>query len=78
MKKKAIWYHAGCDVCVSAESQLIAALDAQKLDVDKVDLGRSRARIAEAKQRGVKTLPALVVGDDVFHVNFGANLADLG
>ena len=78
MKKKATWYHAGCDVCVSAESQLIAALDAQKLDVDRVDLGRSRARIAEAKQRGVKTLPALVVGYDVFHVNFGANLADLG
>lgn len=58
VKKKATWYHAGCDVCVSAEN--------------------ARARIAEAKQRGVKTIPALVVGDDVFHVNFGANLADLG
>ena len=78
MKKKATWYHAGCDVCVSAENGLLAVLDAQQLDVDKVDLGRTRARIAEAKQRGVKTIPALVVGDDVFHVNFGANLADLG
>lgn len=78
MKKKATWYHAGCDVCVSAENGLLAVLDAQQLDVDKVDLGRARARIAEAKQRGVKTIPALVVGDDVFHVNFGAKLADLG
>ena len=78
MKKKATWYHAGCDVCVSAENNLIAALDAHKLDIDKVDLGRTRARIAEAQQRGVKTLPALVLGEDVFHVNFGANLADLG
>ena len=78
VKKKATWYHAGCDVCVSAENGLLSVLDAQKLDVDKVDLGRARARIAEAKQRGVKTIPALVVGDDVFHVNFGANLADLG
>lgn len=77
MKRKAIWYHAGCDVCVSAENNLVAVLDPQKLDIEKVDVGRARARIAEAKQRGVKTLPALVVGDDVFHVNFGANLADL-
>lgn len=78
MKKKATWYHAGCDVCVSAENGLVAALDAQRFDIDKVDLGRTRARVAEAKQRGVKTLPALVVGDTVFHVNFGANLSDLG
>lgn len=78
LKKKAIWYHAGCDVCVSAENNLVAALDPQKLDIERVDVGRARARIAEAKQRGVKTLPALVVGNDVFHVNFGANLSDLG
>ncbi len=78
MKKKAIWYHAGCDVCVSAENGLVSVLDAQKLDIDKVDLGQARARIAEARQSGVKTLPALVVGSDVFHVNFGANLSDLG
>ena len=78
MKKKAIWYHAGCDVCVSAENLLVSALDAQKLDVDKVDLGRSRERIDEARRSGVKTVPALVVGSDVFHVNFGANLSDLG
>ncbi|MBL8749137.1 MAG: thioredoxin family protein [Planctomycetes bacterium] len=78
MKRKATWYHAGCDVCVSAENSLVAALDAEKLDIEKVDVGRTRARIDEARRRGVKTLPALVVGDDVFHVNFGANLADLG
>jgi glutaredoxin 3 len=78
VKRKATWYHAGCDVCVSAENGLISILAVQRLDIDKVDLGRARARIDEAKQRGVKTLPALVVGDDVFHINFGANLADLG
>jgi glutaredoxin 3 len=78
VKSKATWYHAGCEVCVSAENGLLAVLDAQKVDIDKVDLGRTRARIDEAKRRGVKTLPALVVGEDVFHVNFGANLADLG
>jgi len=78
VKRKATWYHAGCDVCVSAENGLVAALDPQKLDIDLVDLGRARTRIDEARRRGVKTLPALVVGDDVFHVNFGANLSDLG
>jgi len=78
VKRKATWYHAGCDVCVSAENTLVAALDPQKLDVERVDVGRARPRIDEARRRGVKTLPALVVGDDVFHVNFGANLSDLG
>jgi hypothetical protein len=78
MKKKAIWYHAGCDVCVTAEHNLVAALDAQKVEVDRVDLGRAPARRDEAKRFGVKTLPALVIGSDVFHVNFGANLSDLG
>lgn len=78
MKRKATWYHAGCSVCVTAENALIAALDPRQLEIEKVDVGRTRARIEEARHRGVKTLPALVVGDDVFHVNFGANLADLG
>lgn len=78
MKKKAIWYHAGCEVCVSAEHNLVAALDGQQLEIDKVDLGRAIARRDEARRIGVKTLPALVIGSDVFHVNFGANLSDLG
>lgn len=77
MKSKAIWYHAGCSVCVTAENGLVQALDAQRYAVEKVDLGKDHARIAEAEKRGVKTLPALVLNDQVFHVNFGAELAAL-
>lgn len=77
MKSKAIWYHAGCSVCVTAENSLVAALDSQRFAVEKVDLGENSHRIAEAEKLGVKTLPALVLNDQVFHVNFGAELAAL-
>ncbi len=40
--------------------------------------GTSKARVAEAKQLGVQSVPALVLGKQVFHVNFGAKLRDLG
>jgi glutaredoxin len=77
MKNKAIWYHAGCAVCVTAENGLVGALDRQRFDVEKVDLGEDRSRVAEAEAKGVRTVPALVLGDQVFHVNFGAELSAL-
>lgn len=78
MKSKAVFYHAGCPVCTSAERTLVQALDRSRFDVEVVHLGEDRARRPEAERRGVKSVPALVLGDDVLHVNFGAALADLG
>lgn len=77
MKNRAIWYHAGCAVCVAAENALVAALDPERYDVEKVDLGQHRGRVAEAAANGVRTVPALVLGEEVFHINFGADLAAL-
>lgn len=76
-KKQAVFYHAGCPVCVSAEKALAGALDPARYDVEVVHLGHSKARIAEAQRRGVVSVPALAIDADVLHVNFGANLADL-
>ncbi|HMN64461.1 MAG TPA: hypothetical protein PKB08_05660 [Burkholderiaceae bacterium] len=74
---KALFYHAGCPVCVSAEQQFAAALDPARYQVEVVHLGEQKSRIAEAEAAGVKSVPALVIGGAPFHINFGAALADL-
>jgi len=77
MKSKAIFYHAGCPVCVEAEQNVALALDESRFDLEVVHLGDDRQRIDEAKNMGVKSVPALLLGDKVFHINYGASLADL-
>lgn len=77
MKSKATFYHAGCPICVSAEQSVARALDPQRFDLEVVHLGTDPARLPEAERRGVKSVPALVLDDQVFHINFGASLADL-
>ena len=70
------YYHAGCPVCVAAEHTLLDLL-APEVKVEVVHLGETPARIAEAEAAGVQSVPALVVGGQVLHINFGAALADL-
>jgi glutaredoxin len=77
MKTKAIFYHAGCPVCVNAEQKLLGILDKSLVDVEIVHLGEQKSRIPEAEKLGVKSVPALVIGNDVLHVNFGASIDDL-
>lgn len=77
MKQRAIFYHAGCPVCVSAEQQIAGSLDPQRFDVEIVHLGEHKNRVGEAESKGVKSVPALAIGSDVYHINFGAALSDL-
>ncbi len=77
MKTSAIFYHAGCPVCVAAEQQLANAIDPARFNVELVHLGEARSRIAEAEAVGVKSVPALVIAGQPFHINFGAAIADL-
>ncbi|MCL6710876.1 thioredoxin family protein [Pseudomonas sp. R2.Fl] len=77
MRQKAIFYHAGCPVCVDAEQQLATALDTSRFDIEIVHLGEQKSRLSEAEAAGVKSVPALVLGGLPLHVNFGAALADL-
>ncbi|QPJ64420.1 MAG: thioredoxin family protein [Candidatus Nitrohelix vancouverensis] len=74
---KAVFYHAGCPVCVEAEERFATALNPSDYDVEVVHLGNEKARIAEAETAGVKSVPALVIGGQPFHINFGASLGDL-
>lgn len=75
--KNAKFYHAGCTVCVAAEQEFVTALNPAEYAVEVVHLGESPNRVAEAEQAGVKSVPALVIGDRPFHINFGAAIADL-
>ena len=71
------FYHAGCGVCAAAEGSVADALDPARFRVERVHLGEHADRIPEAERFGVKSLPALVIGGQPFHINFGADLAAL-
>jgi glutaredoxin len=77
MKTKAIFYHAGCPVCVAAEQNVAKAIDPAKYDVEIVHLGNDKSRLKEAESAGVKSVPALVMGGAAFHINFGAGIEAL-
>lgn len=74
---KAVFFHAGCPVCVAAEEEFAHALDPARYQVEVVHLGQQKARLAEAERLGVKSVPALVIDGQPFHINFGAALSDL-
>ena len=55
MKQNAVFFHAGCPVCLSAEQQVAQALDPTRYDVEIVHLGEQPGRLAEAESSGVKS-----------------------
>lgn len=75
--KKAVFYHAGCPVCVEAERAVAGAIDRRSYAVEVVHLGEDRARIGDAERAGVKSVPALVLDGVALHINFGAGLEDV-
>ncbi|WP_437287403.1 thioredoxin family protein [Sorangium sp. So ce406] len=75
---KAVFFHAGCPVCVSAEQNLANAIDPKRYQIESVHLGEDKSRIEEARAAGVKSVPALVLDGSAYHINFGAALSDLG
>jgi glutaredoxin len=74
---KAVFYHAGCPVCVEAEQKVAESIDKSKYSIELVHLGESKSRLPEAERAGVKSVPALVLDGVPFHINFGADLSAL-
>ncbi len=74
---KAVFYHAGCPVCVDAEQMVLDYLDKSKITTEVVHLGTDQNRIEEAEKLGVKSVPALVINENVYHINFGASMDDV-
>ena len=77
MKSKAVFYHAGCPVCVSAEESVARSLDPDRFELEIVHLGEDKARIEEAASKGVESVPALVLSEQAYHINYGASLDDV-
>lgn len=73
---QAIFYHAGCPVCVSAEQDILKLIPGNEVEV--VHLGTDKSKVKEAENAGVKSVPALVLTNgNVLHINFGASIEDL-
>ncbi|MCD0478806.1 thioredoxin family protein [Chryseobacterium sp. LC2016-29] len=73
---KAIFYHAGCPVCISAEQDLLNLIPENQVEV--IHLGEEKSKVKEAEKAGVKSVPALVLSNgNVLHINFGASIEDL-
>lgn len=73
---KSIFYHAGCPVCISSEHDILDLINHSNVEI--VNIGTDRSRIAEAQQAGVQSVPALVTPTgNVLHINFGASMADV-
>ncbi|MBW8683341.1 thioredoxin domain-containing protein [Chitinophaga rhizophila] len=73
---KAIFYHAGCPVCVSAEQDILQFIPADQVEV--IHLGTDKEKVKDADAAGVKSVPALVLANgNVLHINFGAGIDDL-
>jgi glutaredoxin 3 len=75
--QKAIFFHAGCPVCVSAEQSIIDLVDSRKVNVEVVHLGNQPQKVQQAESMGVKSVPALVLDGNVLHINFGADIQAL-
>ena len=77
MKSKAVFFHAGCPVCVDAQNAVEALVDRTRYDLEIVHLGENRDRLGEAERAGVNSVPALVADGYALHLNHGADLAAL-
>jgi glutaredoxin 3 len=77
MSSSAIFYHAGCPVCVSAEQKVLEIIDTNKVKLEVVHFGNAKNRVAEAEAAGVVSVPALVIDGNVLHINFGASMTDV-
>lgn len=75
--EKVIFYHAGCPVCQDAEKAVLDLFDRNRYKIEVVHLGEMKARIPEAEAAGVKSVPAFTFRGNVYHINFGASIADL-
>lgn len=74
--KKAIFYHAGCQVCVSTEQDILNIIPKERIEV--VHLGIDTTKVKYAEDQGVQSVPALVMPNgNVLHINFGASIEDL-
>ena len=62
------------EIQLAAQQNVAAALDPARFDVEVVHLGQNKSRLADAERAGVKSVPALVLDGQAYHINFGAGI----
>lgn len=75
--QKAVFYHAGCPVCVDAEKMVLDYLDNSKVEIEVVHFEEDPSRVQEAEDAGVKSVPALVLNGQTYHINHGASMEEV-
>ncbi|MFA1819529.1 thioredoxin family protein [Virgibacillus oceani] len=75
--EEAVFYHAGCPVCVNAEKMVLDYLDKSKVDVDVIDFNDDASKISEAEYAGVKSVPEFVLNGQTYHINHGASMEEV-
>lgn len=74
--KKSVFYHAGCPVCISAEHDIVNLIGTENVEI--IHLGNDKAKIAQAEESGIRSVPALVTpSGNVLHINFGASMEEV-
>ncbi|HAO26630.1 MAG TPA: thioredoxin family protein [Chryseobacterium indologenes] len=74
--KKSVFYHAGCPVCISAEHDIVNLIGTENVEI--IHLGNDKAKIAQAEESGVRSVPALVTpSGNVLHINFFASMEEV-
>jgi hypothetical protein len=63
---------ARCALLLNRTSPPPSTLSDFELEV--VHLGQEKGRVPEAEQSGVQSVPALVLDNQAYHINFGASL----
>lgn len=77
MKNTVTFYHAGCPVCLDAQQAVESLVDRNRFELEIVHLGETPDRLPAAEAAGLKSVPALLSGGRMVHLNFGADVAAL-
>ena len=72
MKKKAVFYHAGCPVCVNAEQSVLAALDKNRFDVEHIRAANPDIVYARGSAYGDKGDEREIGGEAIRNGELGA------
>ncbi|CAH1201324.1 conserved hypothetical protein [Candidatus Nitrotoga sp. BS] len=66
--KNSILYHDGCDICALVGQEVVNLIGLANLDI--IHIGLNPSKQIEAKNKGVKAFPALVLNNgNILHFN---------
>ena len=66
--KNSILYHDGCDICALVGSEIVSLIGLANLDI--IHVGLNPAKEIDAKNKGGKAFPALVLSNgNILHFN---------